>query len=244
MQKPFAPAILIFPRLFDTAGKELVGRLVANRSFLQGLIRHGGLATLHGYAPLAGTGEACEQLARCLGAAMPVSIIKGFRLDQLADIGGLVVPDPNLNAFARHRSFVGHRAYFLMGLTHTLAEIPAIALLQELATAPVQPWDALVCTSRAALAMVHEILRVEEARLAERLGATGFPRPLLPVIPLGVDAASFAPREEWRMAWRERLGIGTEEVAALYVGRLSQHVKAHPLPMLAALHEPSRIACI
>jgi glycosyltransferase involved in cell wall biosynthesis len=112
--------------------------------------------------------------------------------------------------------------------------------LADLATAPVQPWDALVCIAHAAKTMVDEILRAEEARLAERFGIARFPRPLLPVIPLGVDAARFAPREEWRAAWRERLGIGAEEVAVLYVGRLSRHGKAHPLPMLSALGRAAR----
>jgi hypothetical protein len=70
-------------------------------------------------------------------------------------------------------------------------------MLAELAIAPVQPWDALVCTARAAAAMVNEMLRAEEERLAERLGATRFPRPLLPVIPLGVDTHRFAAREDW-----------------------------------------------
>jgi hypothetical protein len=84
------------------------------------------------------------------------------------------------------------------------------------------------------------MLRSEEARIAERLGATRFSRPLLPVIPLGVDASRFMPREDWRATWRERLGIGAEEVAVLYVGRLSRHGKAHPLPMLAALGRAAR----
>ena len=55
------------------------------------------------------------------------------------------------------------------------------------------------------------------------------------MIPLGVNAAEFTFRDEWRAVWRERLGIEAEDVVALYVGRLSRHGKAHPLPMLAAL---------
>ena len=61
-----------------------------------------------------------------------------------------------------------------------------------------------------------------------------FPRPLLPVIPLGVDTHRFAAREDWRAAWRERRDR-RKKVAILYLGRLSRHGKAHPLPMMAAL---------
>jgi starch synthase len=218
-----------------------MGRPVANRGFLQGLIRYGNLETLYGYTPQkARLGTAFEQLARDLGATMPVRVIDGHRLDQLVEVGGLAICDPNLAAFARQRSFVGPRAYALTGLTHTLADFPPMAIVADLATSPVQPWDALVCIARAAVTMVDEMLRAEEARLAERLGAIRFRRPLLPVIPLGVDAARFAPREEWRAAWRERLGIAADEVTALYVGRLTRHGKAHPLPMLSALGRAAR----
>jgi starch synthase len=236
MPKFSSPAIRFLQGDFETTRQDLMGRLVANRSFLEVLIRYGGLETLHVYTPQQTClGTALGHLARDLNASMPFRIIEGHQLDRLAEVGGLMLCDPNLVANARARSFIGARAYALTGLTHTTADFAAMAMIADLATAPVQPWDALICTSRAVAAMVKELLRVEEARLAERLGATRFPRPLLPVIPLGIDAARFAPRQESREAWRERLGIGAEEVATLYVGRLSRHGKAHPLPLLAAL---------
>ena len=236
MPESFTPAILFTPASFGTAEQDPIGRVVANRNFLEGLIKYGDLEMLYGYTTQqAQYGTAFEQLARDLGATMPVRVIDGHQQNQLAEVGGLAICDPNIVAFARQRSFVDPRSYALTGLTHTLADFPPMAMLAELAIAPVQPWDALVCTARAAAAMVNEMLRAEEERLAERLGATRFPRPLLPVIPLGVDTHRFAAREDWRAAWRERLGIGAEEVAILYVGRLSRHGKAHPLPMMAAL---------
>jgi alpha-maltose-1-phosphate synthase len=232
-----SPAILFLPAGYQTSQADLMGLRVANRSFLQGLIRHGGLNTLNGYVPQQGICTAAfEQLARDLGADVPVRMIEGHRLDQLAEIGGLVVPDPNLAAFARHRSFIGAQAYALTGVTHA----PVISMMADMATAPVQSWDALVCTSRAVASAVEQVMGAEEARLAEQLGATRFSRPLLPVIPLGVDTADFTTRDEWRAAWRERLGIAAEDVVALYVGRLSRHGKAHPLPMLVALGRAAR----
>jgi glycosyltransferase involved in cell wall biosynthesis len=237
-----SPAIRFLPGDFETTRQDLMGRLVANRSFLEGLIKYGGLEMLHAYTPQqACLGTTLEQLARDLNASMPFRVIEGHQLDQLTEVGGLMLCDPNLVANARARSFVGARAYALTGLTHTTADFAAMGMIADLATAPVQPWDALICTSRAVAAMVKELLGVEEARLAERLGATRFARPLLPVIPLGIDAARFAPRQEWRETWRERLGIGAEEVATLYVGRLSRHGKAHPLPMLTALGRAAQV---
>jgi glycosyltransferase involved in cell wall biosynthesis len=236
-----SPAILYAKGSYETDAEKLMGAHVASRNFLQGLISHSRLKTLHGYMGSRNVAAAAfERLARDLGAGMPVHTIQPHRLDQVAELGVLVFSDPNLADAAVKRSFVGSRAYALTGVTHTTAGEWPMTKLADLATAPVQPWDALVCTSRAVAAMVDRMLRAEEARLAERLGATRFPRPLLPLIPLGVDTARFTPREEWRAAWRERLGIGVEEVAALYVGRLSRHGKAHPLPMLAALGRAAR----
>ena len=241
MPESFIPAIRFVEDAFKTARENLMGLPVANQGFLQGLIKYGGLETLHGYtSQQSHFGTAFEQLARDLGATMPIRIIDGHRLDELAEVGGLALCDPNIAAFARQRSFVGSRAYALTGVTHTLADFPPMAMVADFATAPVQPWDALVCTARVAATMVNEMLRAEEERLTERLGATRFPRPLLPVIPLGVDALRFAAREDWRVAWRERLGIRPEEVATLYLGRLSRHGKAHPLPMFAALGRAAR----
>ena len=236
MPESFTPAIHFLADAFRTARQDLMGLPVANQGFLQALIRYGDLETLHAYTSnRAHFGQTFEHLARDLGATMPIRVIDGHRLDQLAEVGGLAVCDPNIATFARQRSFIGSRAYALTGLTHTLADFPPMAMLADLVAAPVQPWDALVCTARVAAKMVEEMLQAEERRLAERLGAVHFPRPLLPVIPLGVDTARFAPREDWRASWRERLGIGAEEVAILYLGRLSRHGKAHPLPMMAAL---------
>jgi len=241
MPESFTPAIRFLADAFRTARQDLMGLPVANQGFLQALIRYGDLETLYAYtSELARSSQTFEQLAQDLGATMPIRVIDGHRLDQLAEVGGLAVCDPNIAAFARQRSFIGSRAYALTGITHTLADFPPMAMLADLVAAPVQPWDALVCTARAAAIMVEEMLQAEERSLAERLGAIHFTRPLLPVIPLGVDTARFAPREDWRADWRERLGIGAEEVAVLYLGRLSRHGKAHPLPMMAALGRAAR----
>jgi glycosyltransferase involved in cell wall biosynthesis len=60
----------------------------------------------------------------------------------------------------------------------------------------------------------------------------------LPVIPLGVDCEAYEDRADRRAAGREirrKLGVGDDELVVLFVGRLSYHAKAHPLPMYRAL---------
>jgi alpha-maltose-1-phosphate synthase len=235
-----APAILFNPEGYEPGRPDLMGRLAANQSFLKGLIRHGGLEALHCCTFHARHVEAFVKLARDLGASMPIRNIEPHRQDELAKLGGLFVTEPSLVIPAQQRSFAGHHAYALTGVTHTTADPLIMTVLAGLVTAPVQAWDAVVCTSRAVASMVEEMLRAEEAMLAQRLGARRFPRPMLPVIPLGIDADQFAPRPEWRAAWREQLGIQDGDVAALYVGRLSRHGKAHPLPLFATLGRAAR----
>jgi alpha-maltose-1-phosphate synthase len=67
------------------------------------------------------------------------------------------------------------------------------------------------------------------------LGAQLAPRPQFPVIPLGVDCARFAPNAALRAAQRQALGIAPDDIAFLFVGRLSFHAKAHPYAMYRAL---------
>ena len=134
------------------------------------------------------------------------------------------------------------RAYSLTGITHTTASISAMDMIADLLTAPIQDWDALICTSRAVKAMVEGLLDDQEAYLSGRLGATRFTRPQLPVIPLGVDCAKFAPDPAVRAAQRAALGIAQDDIAVLFMGRLSFHAKAHPYPMYLALERAAAMS--
>jgi alpha-maltose-1-phosphate synthase len=236
MSKPFSPAIRFHPECFNIAHGTLVGRLMANRGFLRALIEHGGLDALYGYMLTRDISQAdFEKVAHELGATVPIYAIHPHRLDQIAERAILLIDDPLIAQAARLRSFVGHRAYALTGIAHTTADLVVKTELADFITAEVQPWDALICTSRAVFSMVDKMLAAERARLSERLGATRFPQPLLPMIPLGVDTKRFETQEAWRADWRKRLRIATDEVAILYFGRLSRANKANPLPMLMAL---------
>jgi len=60
-------------------------------------------------------------------------------------------------------------------------------------------------------------------------------------IPLGVNTGVFRPASaEEREAARSAFHIQEEEVAVLFVGRLSHHGKAHPFPMFRGLSQASR----
>ena len=94
----------------------------------------------------------------------------------------------------------GHQAYSLVGMIHTLAPPKVRELIGEVLTAPVHPWDALICTSTAVRECLEGLLDRWQDHLGQRLGATCFPRPQLPFIPLGVDQANLLEQRADRCA--------------------------------------------
>jgi len=115
-----------------------------------------------------------------------------------------------------------------------------MSAIANLAVAPVRSWDAVICTSRVVRDSVREVLERQADYLRARLGAQRFELPQLPLIPLGVHSRDLAFGEEARLAVRSRLGIGADDVAFLYLGRLSFHAKAHPQQMFSALERADK----
>ena len=160
---------------------------------------------------------------------------------RLAETGLLYRPDPQIADTAWQRQAGGQaRVYSLCGVTHTLSSTAAMGIAADLPRAPLYPWDAIVCTSRAARDVFRHILEAEMEHLRRRTGATGFALPQLPLIPLGIHSRDFDFSADDRAAARAALGLGEGDVAALFAGRLSFHGKAHPLPMFLGLEGAAR----
>ncbi len=229
-------AILFEPDGYLTTGPKLMGRQAAGDGFLRALVKHRGEAPLVAYTPRKRSAEAFRDRVAELDAGAAIRWISGQRLPELEASGVLYRPDHALGISARARLRAGVNRYALCGVTHTLATSGAMELLTDYATAPLMPWDALVCTSTAAVQVVERALDAQEAYLAWRLGAHArAPRPQLRLIPLGVHAEDFATTPDQRAAARRLLGLADDEVAVLFAGRLSINGKANPYPMYAAL---------
>jgi glycosyltransferase involved in cell wall biosynthesis len=232
-------AIHYIPAGYETKGPKLMGRMAAGEGFLDAWLRHAGVERFYCYAAERKAAEHFAALAQERGAAA-VEWVPWAAPAGLAKAGALYLPDPGLHTHAWRRRAGDQRAYSLTGITHTTASAGAMDMIAELPLAPVQDWDAVICTSRAVKAMVDGLLDEQQAYLAERLGAQRFARPQLPVIPLGVDCTRFATDPATRAAQRAALGIAAEDIAVLFVGRLSFHAKAHPQPMYLALERAAR----
>jgi glycosyltransferase involved in cell wall biosynthesis len=213
------------------------GRLSAGHGFLRAAVQGRGEGPVYGYTSRAASAEMFERMVREFDPAGEPVWVQGEQLDRIGEARGvLYTADPNLSAFARTRMRVGAARYSLCGVTHTLSSLGAQQLITELLTEAVMPWDALVCTSSAALQVVETILEAQTDFLRWRFGPELRVRPpQLPVIPLGAHCDDFVFDEAEKAAARRSLGVAQDEVAALYVGRLVYTGKAHPFPAFLAL---------
>ena len=221
---------------------KVMGRQSAGVGFVKALARSKPAKAWCYARTQAGATEMAEQLAHNGAGDTEVPWIPHWQPERLAEPGLLFRPDPVLlpEAWRRNKG-VGSRAYSLCGITHTTATHAAMEAIGSLATGPFEEWDALICTSEAVRHSVNVILDETADYLRERVGASRFSRPQLPVIPLGVHCQDFAPdalptSEEARAA----LGIAPGQLVVLFVGRLSFHGKAHPLAMYLALEQIAR----
>lgn len=233
------------PRLatvYSASEFSLAARKMGRQSASGGLLRALIASEPHEVFRVLTLNDGHDEELQALLAARPELRLEAQPLLQRTPPAGvdlLLMSDPLLGRLAHWRQWQagGARAYGLIGITHTLCSLPVLEGLRELATAPVQPWDALICTSRCAREAVSISLDWEEERLRRRFAAPSLrlPRPRLPLIPLGCDVDRLAGLTRQRDQARQALGIADDQVVLLFVGRLAMHAKAHPTALLEAL---------
>lgn len=237
------PAALLLPGdAFDTDRFQVLGRRVAGRSMAQGLCSN--LQPEEELTLLvsdAGEGQRLSELLNPdLASGARLRIVQGFHRESFRDIGALHVPDPGLARWEVLRSGLPANAFSLTGVIHTLSSDSVFTAMADLATAPLHPWDALVCTSSAGRSVVEVAMEYRYQAMERRFGCA-LPRsggPQLPLIPLAV-ADPWIPladlrtedRDGLRKLARQSLNLPEESHVILFLGRLSFHSKAHPLPL-------------
>ncbi|HUH83600.1 MAG TPA: glycosyltransferase family 4 protein [Stellaceae bacterium] len=229
-----AAVIAAAPPDYDLASA-VAGRKSASAGFLAAYIRHGGQDRLTCLAQEPEHGAAFREFVAAQGRVdQVVDIVESLALPPIDAIGTVYTPGPDLGRHAWLRRSGGQRRFSLVGVTHTLSESAAQEAVGNLLTTPVQPWDALVCTSAAAKAAVARTLEEYGEYFRCLVGAKLLCRAQLPVIPLGVDCDAFVAAEGARSAFRARHDIPQEAVVLLYVGRLDHAEKANPVPLYIA----------
>jgi len=246
-KKPTRENAVLFhhPDGVETRREQLMGRHAAGEGFLDGYVRHSGAEQFYCQAMDASHfDDFRSRVSKMDDLGRPCHYVP---LDTMAGVNAaatLHIPGPGLAPFAWRRRAVGGRNYSITGLNHTISSDTVMTGFGELLTAPVQPWDALICTSEAVKSTITGVLDNWSDYLFTRLSikARSKPKPdfVMPVIPLGVDCDAFRmgkEQEKLRYSIRRGLGIGDDDVAVLYFGRLSFHAKAHPLAMLLGLEK-------
>jgi len=231
------PCIYYHPEAYTTSGPKLMGRNAAGESFLRGFLQHAHNLEYWLQVQKLEHANHFQATAAALQRTQPVKAVQAKNLAALAEPGLVYHPGPGIGEHAWQRAVHGHAAWSLCGVTHTTSSAGAMDALAQLITAPVQPWDAVICTSVAVKTHVERLLQAQVDHLAQRLGATRLVLPQLPVIPLGIHTQDFAYTEHDRDEARRTLGVDEQALVVLFMGRLSFHAKAHPLAMYQALQQ-------
>lgn len=224
--------------------RELVGRRVAGEELLRAFARHADADRFYCFSPAEPLFKDFQARVRqASGRSLPCHWIPWSAWRDLATPGCLYLPDPRLADHAWLRRGNDQRAYSLCGVTHTTADNGFYDAVGAYLIAPLQEWDALICTSRAVKDSVEKMLADWSDYLADRFGKRVSCAAERPVIPLGVDCDRLAPTPAARrngMAMRSQMGVPPEGIVVLYVGRFSFNGKANPYPMLVALERVAR----
>ncbi|MBE2262192.1 MAG: glycosyltransferase family 4 protein [Burkholderiaceae bacterium] len=228
-------ALFFFPEAYSIDGPKLMGRNSAGESFLRGYLAHSRAQVFRAMVDQPEHGRVFARKVKEAGRQEPVEILNRRQPAGLAKAGTLYYPAPNFNDECRRRALFADTGWSVCGLTHTLSSTAPMDALTDYLVAPVQPWDALICTSTVARDTVRVLWQAQADYLRQRLGIQRLVLPQLPVIPLGLNTADFAASPDDRIRARQQLGADDNTRVVLFSGRLSFHAKAHPLAMYQAL---------
>jgi glycosyltransferase involved in cell wall biosynthesis len=237
-------ALYLNPEAYDTTLPALMGRQSAGEGFLRGYVKY---AKTEDFAFWNVAQKSVEDrdafIGRIVQTDKPINWIARNDRGALGRAGVVHMPSPSLarEAWSRH-SVKCQRTYGISSITHTTATSGVMDMLADMLTAPIEPWDSLICTSTAVRASVEIELDAVRHDLQDRLGATRVPQPNLVTIPLGVNVDDFETSDEQRASWRETLDLPEDAIVVLYVGRFNPHAKMNPIPMAMAMERAAQMS--
>lgn len=242
MDRASLPFALFFASDAYSIGGKIMGRNSAGYSLLKAAASYVGSRGLHAVGSHPQGAEALRASLRGFGVETPVTWHSLLHAQTLTEVGALYYPAPVQASMAHLRNRIRPSSYSCFGVTHTLSSEGAMSQLAALALPPFKPWDALICTSRAARDVFTRLRDRTREAFARETGATRFPEIQAPIIPLGIETRAFALNETLRQQTRQRLGLRGNDVMLLSAGRLTFHAKYNPAPLYQAL-ESLRADC-
>jgi glycosyltransferase involved in cell wall biosynthesis len=226
---------------YEPAPDRIMGRQVAGRGFFSAALRSPQASVPRFLVPHMSEISALQNFSDTLGPRGRALAIATDMSDARVQAAGAVSyfdVSKFVEACWQRRTRGLHLS--LLGLTHSISDVWSRDLVGSLARVPTRDHDALVCTSRAIRSAALAMIEGEADELARRFnGRRPTQLPQMPIIPLGIDLPEINEllEAQFRRDHRARLGIGADEVVALFFGRISFHAKAHPVPMYVGLNE-------
>lgn len=235
-------AVFFHSDAIEGDGKDLVGRRSAGQSFLKGFLAHGPHDPVRAIVTDAKASKEFERTARALGETRDLRVTPLRGDADWTDAGAIVFPGPGYLDATWRRQHFDATACSLIGITHTVSTRRVMTGLHNLMLEPVEPWDAIICTSRAVHGVVQRQMELSVEFIRQRFGASRVPVPQLPIIPLGIHADDFRHSAEARIAMRKRFDAPDDAVVVMTMGRLTAVEKANPVPLYIALEEVAQRA--
>lgn len=241
----------LFPATIDverqTPADRVVGSRIGSNEFMKALVHYAPseqlgcfvqegkmAAARQDMAAFARTCPGKTADARVLGMSALPALMQTTRFTAFHDPTG-----PFLHRQAYLRARFGTEQFpattLIHGISHTFGLWEKVA---RMIAAPGLPCDSVICTSRAARDAFGNLV----TRVAEGLHATGVadvePRFRLDLIPLGIDADLYRPRD--RRDCRVLLGLPRDKTILLYFGRIDPISKGDPNPLLTTFSALAR----
>ena len=149
------------------------GKDVANRGLYTALANYGGFDQISFRTAEQLPSSSLQKEFGATPDAARLSVCPLLQTDAAAQAGTLLRGQPYLSELAWERAHChGHQAYSLVGMIHTLAPPKVRELIGEALVAPVQQWDALICTSPAVRQCLEGLLDRWQEHLGQRFGGT------------------------------------------------------------------------
>jgi alpha-maltose-1-phosphate synthase len=227
--------------------KKIMGRQSAGKSLIRGMARKWQNSIVNGFGVNAAT--AMAQQLKSEGFQSKVRWFDALRNTPPLGLNAVYYPAPPSKALAHRRNSLGPTSYSIFGITHTLSSAGAMDQIADLIMPPFQPWDALICTSTAALDVVNHLQDNARAWWTNATGASRFNNLKKIVIPLGVNAPDFEAKSDQRGTMRAKMGLDDNDICFLFAGRMVFHAKANPVAFYQAIEAAShalnkRLVCI
>jgi glycosyltransferase involved in cell wall biosynthesis len=244
----FSPDAYVEPAV---GGRLLMGRHVAGAELLDGYLHHGGARRI---VPIVSDRPSIDAFDRIWNSHPGVKARGRTRqfvgssqfhrqFGQSPPTRLMFLPGPLDAQYAWSRQAGGGHEFAICGMTYTICTPSPVQSFAQMLTAPYQPYDALICSSESVRNAIIAMTDSYAGLLREMHGGNPRLRVRLEVIPYGVNVHKYRPATpDERAARRKALGIGDDEIAVLFVGRLSFHAKANPYPVFHGLYHAARLS--